>query len=89
MIPLLRTIKEQILKELALEKEFVKMIVGNMINQYGDRAISLQSDLEAQIWLFIKKWKDNIKWQRPITQNDEKACAYVVKKTARYIENLK
>ena len=38
---------------------------------------------------FIKKWKDNIKWQRPITQNDEKACAYVVKKTARYIENLK
>ena len=89
MMPLLISVKKLLLNELEWEKHFVRMILDEAMREFGDKVTKNETQIEAQIWGFIKKWKDNIKWKRPISQSDEKALKYVKSKTINYINKLK
>lgn len=73
MMPVLLKIKEQRLKEIANEKEFIRFIVGRVAPQLDDnKGEALKRTLECIRW-----WKYKNKWKRPITSDDTLALRMI------------
>lgn len=75
MIPMLRTLKKWRLKELEQEKEFVKMVVGQLLSTN-----LLEWEVEKKVWELVEWWKFKNKVKRPIDKDDAKALRMIVKR---------
>ncbi len=74
MLPLLIEAKENRLRELAWEMEFVRLICDRAVQQGSE--INLQ-EMEAMVWRSIEWWKNKVKWKRPILKDDTKALRMI------------
>ncbi len=72
MLPLLFEIREQKLKELADEKEFVKLMLGEMDKAKIEKSRDGRT-LEEHAWDAIDWWKMKTIEKRPLTKDDAKA----------------
>lgn len=89
LMPLLGTVRDLLLKEIEWEKHFVRMVLDESIREFGEKASKHEAEIETAVWGFIKKWKDNIKWKRPISQADDKALKYVKAKVRNFVSKIK
>lgn len=76
MMPILIRIREQRLKELAQEKEFVKLVLAQ---NAGNKTATQLELLEAKIWELIKWWKEKNMWKRSLDKDDVKAFRMISK----------
>lgn len=77
MIPLLRTLKKWRLAELEQEKDFAKMVVGQILVQHKKHS---EAEVENKVWELIEWWKFKNKIKRPIDKDDSKALRMIIKK---------
>lgn len=83
MMPTLVRIKEQRLKELAQEKEFVKLVIGQAPKNLTNTQLE---DLESTVWELVEWWKTKNIWQRPIEQDDTKALRMILQELKRRLK---
>jgi len=83
MMPTLVRIKEQRLKELELEKEFVKLVVAQ--NSHDLSSKQLES-IEGLVWGCIEWWKNKNVWKRPIEKDDAKALRMISSELKRRLK---
>jgi hypothetical protein len=73
MMPVLESIREQRLKEIANEKEFIRFIVGRTAPKLGgNKGEALKRALECVRW-----WKYKNKWKRAIAKDDTLALRMI------------
>ena len=77
MMPMLRTLKKWRLAELEQEKDFVRMVVGQILVQHKNHS---ENEVENKVWELIEWWKFKNKIKRPIDKDDSKALRMIVKK---------
>lgn len=76
MMPILQKIKEERLKEIASEKEFIRFILRrNAITFENDKTELLRRTMECIRW-----WKYKNKWKRPIAKDDTLALRMIEKR---------
>lgn len=71
MMPILIRIKEQRLKELELEKSFVKMVTDRNSKDKDPIVV------EKIVWELVEWWKYKNTWKRPIDSDDAKALRMI------------
>ncbi len=84
MMPLLWQVKVEKEKEREQEKDFVTLVIGEMIKLYGDRVSTSDVLKRKHVWEAIEWWKaKKVKWKRPIKQDEAKALRMVISKLER------
>jgi hypothetical protein len=83
MMPILWEIRKFLLKEVEEEKDFIKMMAGILIADYGSKK-SLEEVIEmvkeASVW-----WKTKNKWKRALGKDDEKALRMIVNRLKKKV----
>lgn len=71
MMPILKELKQNLIKEHNEEKEFVKAIHTELKSSYPE----LKTMKEEEVWKCVAWWKDELVtvWKRPISKNNTKA----------------
>ena len=76
MMPILWEIRKFLLNEIEEEKDFVKMMAGILINDYGSKK-SLE-DVSKMVWEASSWWKTKNKWKRSLDKDNEKALRMII-----------
>ena len=74
MMPLLNQIRQQLEKEQKSEKDFKKLVAGEVLKASG-KMVS-KEDIDAA----VESWKKDLKWKRAIHHDDAKALRMIVKR---------
>jgi hypothetical protein len=88
MMPCLYTVKQIRLKEQEFEKDFVSMMVGQLIGSASKKGMT-QDKLESIILENIQWWKLKNKWKRGIDKDDAKALRMIKSRTEKQIQSFK
>lgn len=77
MMPVLRGIKEALIKEQAEEKQFVDAMVDRLSVKIGDAVPT--AEIRSAIWSRVKWWKDELVtvWKRPLSKDEGKAWSTI------------
>lgn len=78
MMPVLLQMREHRLKEIEQEKDFVRLVIGQLLN-YNI------ADIDSKVWQAVDWWKHKNKWKRPIAKDDTLALRMISKKILRGI----
>jgi hypothetical protein len=73
MLPILKYLRKKRLEEIEWEKNFVKMVVGELMKT----STETEESIEKLVWEAIDWWKYKVIWKRPITEDDEKALRMI------------
>lgn len=84
MMPCLYEIKKARIAEREKEKDFVSMIIGQLLKQSAEKQIS-EERLEKMIWESVDWWKLKNKWKRAINRDDAKALRMIKKRIINWI----
>lgn len=87
MMPCLYAIKKHRIAEIEFEKNFVKMMVGQLYKQAQKVKVS-SNDLEKLIWNSISWWKLKNKWKRGIDKDDAKALRMIKSRIEKQLTAL-
>lgn len=78
MLPILEKIKEERLKELAQEKEFMKFVVARNKEKLGlENSKAREQTIIKMVVDSVMWWKYKNKWKRPITKDDTLALRMI------------
>jgi hypothetical protein len=91
MLPILKNLKNEIIKEQKEEKEFVSAMVQRLLSKYQKELVNLQDStnyLESLIFKKVEWWKNTIVtvWKRPISNNDSKAWLKIEEETLKELK---
>jgi hypothetical protein len=81
IMPLLWQVKIEKEKEREQEKDFVTLVIGELIKLYGDKVSGSDVLKRRHVWDAIEWWKaKKVKWKRPIKQDEAKALRMIIKR---------
>jgi len=77
MMPLLEDMKKKRLEELENEKQFTKLVFGQVYKKFKGES---EEYINTEIWKAIDWWKFKNMWKRPIDKDDSKALRMITKR---------